>query len=296
MSTVVDNNKYIINGGTLSDIGDSLKSKGLLDSTKQTTTKTVWYKKVEGVSYINITSEWFGLNRTVSQAIIFSGTAAESRNYQGTDSNFGTNDRLQYLNYNNRYYTVKLPAYFSSRMGKIAGVKVYPISANGDYIIPTENEREGYFSEQKQIKEETERVSIANLVSSVLSHPSYGYALLNPFTIGGNTSASSGTNLSQYISSITDIEVLIFRNSSYTYLLRPTKLSGQTQKTYPLMRIYCADSSSLPSNWESSMEQNGSVSFYDSYSCLYNPNSYSSAITAKELPALLIYKKSVKGE
>ena len=82
MSTVVDNDKYIINGGTLSDIGDALKSKGLLDSTKQTTTKTVWYKKVEGVSYINITSEWFGLNRTVSQAIIFSGTAAESGNYQ----------------------------------------------------------------------------------------------------------------------------------------------------------------------------------------------------------------------
>lgn len=295
MSTVVDNDKYIINGSTLSDIGDVLKSKGLLDSTKQTITKTVWYKKVEGVSYINITSEWFGLNRTVSQAIIFSGTAAESRNYQGTDSNFGTNDRLQYLNSNNHYYTVKLPAYFSSRMGKIAGVKVYPISANGDYIIPTENEREGYFSEQKQIKEETERVSIANLVSSVLSHPSYGYALLNPFTIGGYN--TSGTNLSQYISSVTDIEVLIFRNGSYTYLLRPTKSSGgQTQTTYPLMRIYCADSSSLSSNWESSMEQNGSVSFLASSGYLYNPNSYSSSITARELPAILIYKKHVKGE
>ena len=291
MSTVVDNDKYIINGSTLSDIGDALKSKGLLDSTKQTTTKTVWYKKVEGVSYINITSEWFGLNRTVSQAIIFSGTAAENRNYQGTDSNFGTNDRKQYLNYNNHYYTVKLPAYFSPSMGKITGVKVYPISANGDYIIPTENEREGYFSEQKQIKEETEKVSIANLVSSVLSHPSYGYALLNPFTIGGYN--TSGTDLSQYISSITDIEVLIFRNNSYTYLLKPTMNYGQTQKTYTLKKIYCSNSS-LPSDWESSLNDDGNIVFSNGY--LYCSDRYSSSISTRDIPAVLIYKKCVKGE
>lgn len=294
MSTVVDNDKYIINGSTLSDIGDALKSKGLLDSTKQTVTKTVWYKKVEGVSGVNITSEWFGLNRTVSQAIIFSGPYAESGNYQGGDSNFGNIDRFLYLNYNNQYYTVKLPASFSPRNGgRIAGVKVYPISANGDYIIPTENEREGYFSEQKQIKEETERVSVANLVSSVLSHPSYGYALLNPFTIGGYN--TSGTDLSQYISSITDIEILIFKNGSYTYFLKPTQNSG-TQSSYTLKRIYCADSSSLPSDWESSssLQNVGNIAFWGGY--LYCSDRYSSSISAMAIPAILIYKKCVKGE
>lgn len=145
MSTVVDNDKYIINGSTLSDIGDALRNtvggKTLLE------TQYVYYIADGGYGSTKITFDdsYFGI--TGVQKIKIIPTAITGSNQNGGKL-YSNGQSTHYFQNNNidREYIFTLPAYWQGQTWssygstKYAGCnfKVYPLDANENVLTPSQ--------------------------------------------------------------------------------------------------------------------------------------------------------------
>lgn len=133
MSTVVDNDKYIINGSTLSDIGDALRNavggKTLLES------QYIYYitDSGQGTSRITFNDSYFGI--TGVQKIKFIPTSITGGNGDGGSIYSGGTSYSFYTGSANQEFICTLPAYWQgqswtswgSTYSSACTFKVYPL-------------------------------------------------------------------------------------------------------------------------------------------------------------------------
>lgn len=134
MSTVVDDNKYIINGSTLSAIGDALREAGILT---RTIAETKYYKTdtTAGTSRTIQASFFTGLSSTPTQAFIQVTKVADPTNCEGITSpikqKLSVGDQLilplpftyeGYVMYGRYWYDINL--------------NLYPLDAEGNFLVP----------------------------------------------------------------------------------------------------------------------------------------------------------------
>lgn len=136
MSTVVDNDKYIINGSTLSAIGDALREAG---ASTRIVTETKYYKTDStgtGKTERTIQASFFtGLSSTPTQAFIQVTKVDDSTNCEGITSpikqKLSVGDQLilplpftykGFVLYGSYYYNI--------------GLNIYPLDAEGNFLIP----------------------------------------------------------------------------------------------------------------------------------------------------------------
>lgn len=145
MSTVVDNNKYIINGSTLSEIGDTL-TQYLGPGTVHQQESNIYY--ISGSGYgnqtISFNESYFGISGV--QKMKFIVTSITGYNDQGGKLNGGNNQPSVslYSSSINKEYIYTLPAGWQGQTWNSQGLtrsagctfKVYPLDANGNVLIP----------------------------------------------------------------------------------------------------------------------------------------------------------------
>lgn len=287
MSTVVDNDKYIINGSTLSAIGDALREVGI--SNTRTITETKCYKIDQtGGDERTIQASFFtGLSSTPTQALI-QVTQVDSTGCKGI-----TSPIKQQLSYGDQLI-LPLPfkyqgySYWSyGRIDYYIKLNIYPLDAEGNFLIP---ENTTGYTVITTNKKQALPVLVEDIASTILTSGSnrYHIATIPSFRIG--TSDSSATDVSSYISNITDIKELYCTdyNNSYWYRLSPKEeekfVTSAGYDAYPLKQM--STSGTLPSNWENSMTTAVNV-YYDGgkLKCTGSYNYNSNA-----MPAILIYK------
>lgn len=147
MSTVVDNNKYIINGSTLSDIGDALRNtvggKTLLE------TQYVYYIAGSGSGDRTITfnDSYFGITGVKKIKFIPTRVTGDNGNggkvYSSGQSAYSINNSDYYINKESIF---TLPAswqgqtwsHWGSTQSSACNFKVYPLDENENAMIPSQ--------------------------------------------------------------------------------------------------------------------------------------------------------------
>ena len=199
MSTVVDNDKYIINGSTLSAIGDALREAGI--SNTRTIIETKYYKTdMTGGKERTISASFFtGLNSTPTQAFIRV-TRVDST---GTGI---TSPIRQALNVGDQL-TLPLPfkykgyatTSYGSTVNYYVGLNIYPLDAEGNLMIP-ENTT-GYTAvttNKKQILP-TLVEDIPSLISVPIDYQGLSYGYITTGNTPGFWQDSSKNNYLTYI-------------------------------------------------------------------------------------------------
>ena len=287
MSTVVDNDKYIINGGTLSDIGDALREVGISNTRIITETKCYKIDQTGGAERTIQASFFTGLSSTPTQALI-QVTQVDSTGCKGI-----TSPIKQQLSYGDQLI-LPLPfkyqgsSYYSyGTINYYIKLNIYPLDAEGNFLIP---ENTTGYTVITTNKKQALPVLVEDIASTILTSGSnrYHIATIPAFCIGTND--NSATSVSNYISNITDIKELYFtqNNNSYWFRLSPKEeeksVLSNGYEAYPLKQL--STSGSASSNWESYMTTATSV-YYENgkLRCTGSYNYYSNS-----MPAILIYK------
>lgn len=189
MSTVVDNDKYIINGSTLSDIGDALREAGIFKT--RITQERKYYKTDQTEHNKTIQASFFtGLSSTPTQAFIRV-TRVDSTNCYGITSpikqQLSVGDQLILplpFDYRGYYYYEYGPHPY------YIGLNLYPLDAEGNFMIPEDTT--GYTvatTNRKQILP-TLVEDIPSLISVPIDYQGLSYSYItrdNPSNFGQDT-------------------------------------------------------------------------------------------------------------
>ena len=133
MSKVVDNDKYIINGSTLSAIGDALREVG---ASTRIVTETKYYKTDSTAKSKTIQASFFtGLSSTPTQAFIQVTRVDDPTNCDGI-----TSPIKQKLSVGDQLilplpFTYKGYVMYGS-YDYLIGLNIYPLDAEGNFMIP----------------------------------------------------------------------------------------------------------------------------------------------------------------
>lgn len=303
------NDKYIINGSTLSDIGDALRAKEIIPPTKKVS-QTIWYKEVSDSSgwmgekhSITIDSAYFGLDQTVSKIKIIPTQIDNVLQIGGNNISNG---------YVGVAFIYSLPVTASVSGSRYSTysytMKVYPLDSNENFIIPKENERSSYSSEQ-QMMTRTNFIEVDNIANTILNDfNNTSIAFLAPFQIGASSNYTNATVFPTNIKKITDIKKLFFvsSNSDSSYItiqkLEPANTTTQHYSsmgglgagtTYRMKEYSFPYWDTAPADWDDKL--NNSTIGYDVYfiestrQLVQISGGGSYIINAYAIPALLIY-------
>ena len=208
------NDKYIINGSTLSAIGDALREKNIPP------------KQIQGeinVYYKNYTSPWCSANGyqsfTASDFGLTSQTPVKAKmeitSRTGPDiyiTDAGSSNQVTATV--GQIFYVKFPVSLrgdSSYRSSQFIAKIYPLDSNGNYIIPTsEDDTSEYLTEVTtgMVPNPNRQILVQEIASKIQTLNRI--ALITPFKIAGYRNyTTDSTYMGDYISSIEDVEKLI---------------------------------------------------------------------------------------
>lgn len=312
MSTVVDNDKYIINGSTLSAIGDALREKNIPP------------KKIRGetnVYYKNYTSPWANANSyksfiasdfgLTSQTPVKAKMEITAKNgpdmymIDASSSNWVT-ARVGQIFYVK--FPVSLRGDSSYNFSQIIA-KIYPLDGNGNYIIPTSEDDTSEYSTEvatSMIPNPNRQILVQEIASKIQTLNQI--ALITPFKIAGYRNyTTDSTYMGDYISSIEDVEKLIVIQgvSSSPQItigeLIPKNNDTTTGSlldfgsvTFHRMRYATFSGiSQITSDWEADIASSSSYNFVyfdQSRKQFINGSNATTAIINYGFPAILIYK------
>jgi len=313
MSTVVDNNKYIINGSTLSAIGDALREKNIPP------------KEIQGeinVYYKNYTSPWCSANGTqtlkASDFGLTSQTPVKAKMEitakDGPDIYIQDSGKINWATASvGQIFYVTLPMWMrgdSSYRSSQITAKLYPLDSNGNYIIPTSEDDTSEYSTEVAtglIPNPNRQILVQDIASKIQTIDSI--ALIAPFTIPSSSSLAKATVLPDAIQEITDIKKLIMiegsSSSSYIRLsiLEPSTTStshysnigGDIQKAgtaYHMKYHEFSYSAAATANWESTIKASSTkhdIYFNEATRQLVQLDNPSDTYNAIAGPAILIY-------
>lgn len=307
MSTVVDNDKYIINGSTLSEIGDAL-TQYLGPGTVHYQESYIYYIADGGYGNQTITfnDNYFGI--TGVQKIKFILTEITGANLQAgkvyssgrSAQSFASNTQI------NQEYIFTLPAYWqgqtwtSQGMTRSAGgnFKVFPLDANENVLIPDSAtiSSKNYQSEAitTEVIQPRTVSDIAQSITEMATLPPSADSLQVDFSLvatrGYNTAPS--TNLSTIgVSDISDIYFIIgyesynSSNSGLVFLdlvhnpnpVGTTTLGNEVCPTYKVYRIpkHNSNSGNAYAKYASEPSVYKTIAYSKQQNMLYNPSSSS---------------------
>ena len=306
------NDKYIINGSTLSDIGDALREKNIPPKEIQAETN-VYYKNytspwISARGSATIDAAYFGLTSQTPVRIKMEITAKNGYNMyaKGADeSGYST------VLVGNTYYKtlpVQLMGEMTSYTSQIIA-KLYPLDQNSNYIIPTsEDDTSGYSTEVATIiiPNPNRQILVQEIASKIQTLNRI--ALITPFKIAGYRNyTTDSTYMGDYISSIEDVEKLIViqRVSSSPEItigeLIPKNNDTATGSLlnfgsitqYRMRYKTFSGTKSLTSEWEADIASSSGynyIYFDQSRKQFINASDSTNAITNYGFPAILIYK------
>ena len=278
------NEKYIINGSTLSDIGDALRTSGLISPTKEIT-KLVWYRTNSG-SASGSSSSTSTINQSFFQTgnAVWDGTIAKVK-IVITSGNPKING-VQY--YEGNTVTVDIPCTMSIS-GSIAypsrtisyGCKVYPLTSDGQNIDCTQTSSYGGVYSESTSVEVPNTIAVEDIATSISQFTTDADKIqfLAPFCMGGYSNYSSySTVLPEDIHTITDIKKLyvIIQSGSSSYIrvakLEPAIATKTTYQslggdlgagtTYRMKYYDFPRTTAATANWDTSLNQS-TVGYYD---------------------------------
>lgn len=308
------NDKYIINGSTLSAIGDALREKNIPPKEIQTEAN-IYYKNYTSpwVSWTDsaatIDAAYFGLTSQTPVKVKMVITAKDEYNMMAKgadDSGWGG------VSVGNTYYKT-LPVQLKGEMSRYRSqitAKLYPLDQNSNYIIPTsEDNTSGYSTEVATIimPNPNRQILVQEIASKIQTIDSI--ALIAPFTIPSSSSLATATVLPDAIQEITDIKKLIMieRSSSSSYIrlsiLEPSTTSttqysnigGDIQKAgtaYHMKYYEFSYSAAATANWESTIKASSTkhnIYFNEATRQLVQVDNPSGTYNAIAGPAILIY-------
>ena len=307
------NDKYIINGSTLSDIGDALREKNIPP------------KQIQGeinVYYKNYTSPWANANGrqyfTASDFGLTSQTPVKAK-MEITAKN-GPSMYIQDASGNINWVTANVGNIFyvtlpvamrgdSSYSSSQIIAKIYPLDGNGNYIIPTsEDDTSEYLTEVTTgiMPNPNRQILVQDIASKIQTINQI--ALITPFKIAGYRNyTTDSTYMGDYISSIEDVEKLIVIQgvSSSPQItigeLIPKNNDTTTGSllnfgtvTFHRMRYKTfSGTSQITSGWEADIALSSSYNFVyfdQSRKQFINASNATNAIINYGFPAILIYK------
>ena len=303
------NDKYIINGSTLSDIGNALREKKIIKNPTQKINKTVYYYYTSATgSQQTFNATDFpsgfpsGLEKTPTKALVYIVRNASGNGYvkaQGfsASTNVGS------------YVILPLPFTFKGYSTTYnvyeMALNVYPLDENNNILIPTDFSGTGggyWRSTTMQVEEEiSSSISFGDIATQIQETDNIGAVLLWPFTIPSYSSSSTNYNfISQYISETEDIVELYFQqNSGGISRVAPALTVGDAKSNtagsgqelaYPIYTYTTTNTSQGYWGWENRFSKSSTYVYYNKEKKRLQTSS-SSSITGIQVPAVLIYKK-----
>ena len=310
------NDKYIINGSTLSDIGDALREKDIPPKELQTE-MTVYYKNytssyVSGSYPSTLNASDFGLISQTPIKVKIKVTAVNS-SYGAKISIKGADESGYTKVSTNNTYDRTLPVTLKGDLNNYSAqlvAKIYPLDQDGYYIIPTsEDDTSGYSTEAKTviIPNPNRQILVQDIASKIQTIDQI--ALIAPFTISNSRNLAAATVLPDAIQEITDIKKLIMiessGSSSYIRLsiLEPSTAStiyysnigGDIQSPGTAYRMKYYDftySAAATANWEDTIKTSSTkhdIYFNEATRQLIQLDNSSGTYNAVAGPAILIY-------
>lgn len=308
------NDKYIINGSTLSDIGDALREKNIPPKKIQTEIN-IYYKDYTSPyltwnSVRTIDAAYFGLTSQTpikAKFIIIGKWGSYGMYLKGADESgySGVTEGSTY--YKTLPVQIRGEQYSSSTQIQ---AKIYPLDQNGDYIIPTsEDDTSEYLTEATTaiIPNPNRQILVQEIASKIQTIDSI--ALIAPFTIPSSSNLAQATVLPTAIQKITDIKKLIMiEGSSSNYYIRLSILEPSTTSTshysniggdiqkagtaYHMKYYEFSYSAAATANWESTIKASSTkhdIYFNEATRQLVQLDNSSWTYNAIAGPAILIY-------
>lgn len=307
------NDKYIINGSTLSAIGDALREKNIPP------------KQIQGeinVYYKNYTSPWCSANGyqsfTASDFGLTSQTPVKAK--MEITSKTGPDIYIMHAGSSSQVtatvgqiFYVKFPVSLrgdSSYRSSQFIAKIYPLDSNGNYIIPTSEDDTSEYSTEVTtgiIPNPNRQILVEEIASKIQTINQI--ALIAPFTISYSSNLAAATVLPDTIQEITDIKKLIMiessGSSSYIRLsiLEPSTAStsyysnigGNIQSPGTAYHMKYHDfsySAAATANWEDTIKASSTkhdIYFNEATRQLIQLDNTSYTYNAVAGPAILIY-------
>ena len=307
------NDKYIINGSTLSAIGDALREKNIPPKQIQGEIN-VYYKNYTSpwcrdTGYQNFTASDFGLTSQTPVKAKMEITAKNGPSMYIQDSSGKVNWATASVG---QIFYVTLPVAMrgdSSYSSSQIIAKIYPLDNNGNYIIPTsEDDTSEYLTEVTtgMVPNPNRQILVQDIASKIQTINQI--ALITPFKIAGYRNYTTySTYMGDYISSIEDVEKLIViqRVSSSPEItigeLIPKNNDTATGSLlnfgsitqYRMRYKTFSGTKSLTSEWEADIASSSGynyIYFDQSRKQFINASDSTNAITNYGFPAILIYK------
>lgn len=312
MSTVVDNDKYIINGSTLSEIGDAVK--GQMPKYEIVTEDVVCYSYTPpaqqryDVTLLNLTEEtiqgWY--QNTLPSPITKVKIINTSKNPYGQDAYVKVDDGKKYFTLNESYtYSLPITIRGGSTGSGIAryAFKIYPL--NGDnylfwdsnYYYPSSSSDYNDHLYKEEVSYERllpkSNFLVSDIAQKIASLPSLSVAQIDFIKMsskGTQSSSTDGTNLltTMGIKDISDIYYIIGYNGyshSYSSSLKglvyldmvnnpnPVKTSTYAGQTINYYQFYCLPQTSSSSGQNPKAKPYVSWAYWKSQNCFLNDTS-----------------------
>lgn len=176
MSTVVDNNKYIINGSTLSAIGDALRENNIPPKEIQTemsvSYKTYTSPYVEKDYTRTLSASDFGLTSQTPIKVRIMVIAIHT-DYGCKVMLKGAGESIYQVAESGKTYYKTLPVEITGDISFTARMtaRIYPLDNNGNYIIPTsEDDTSGYTTQVETVIIHPNRQILVSDIASLISN------------------------------------------------------------------------------------------------------------------------------
>lgn len=306
------NDKYIINGSTLSDIGDALREKNIPPKEIQGETN-VYYKNytspwANSSNYQSFTASDFGLTSQTPVKAKMEITAKNGPDMYMIDSSRSNwvTARVGEIFYMTLPVSLRGDATYSSSQ---ILAKIYPLDGSGNYIIPTsEDDTSGYSTEVATaiVPNPNRQILVQDIASKIQTINQI--ALITPFKIAGYRNyTTDSTYMGDYISSIEDVEKLIvIQGVSSSPQITIGELIPKNNDTatgsllnfgsitqYRMRYKTFSGTSQITSGWEADIASSSSYNFIyfdQSRKQFINTSNSTNAIINYGFPAILIYK------
>ena len=320
------NEKYIINGSTLSGIGDALRTKGIISPTKEVSF-TRWYRIDSGSaqsSYSSTTTHtaesdfyqgtYFEYNDIITKAkVIF--TSIDSTVYlNGSGKNYNDSVGKEFIV--SYPFTIRIDGSIASPSMRYSyECKIIPLNDNEEQLqlteILTDRQPSSYLHAEEATRKVPNTIAVGDLAASILQHSYDKIQFLAPFRMGGYSNYSSNsTVLPEDIHTITDIKKLyvIVKSGSSSYIrvakLEPAIATKTTHQslggdlgagiTYRMKYYDFSRTAAATANWDTSLNES-TVGYYDIFykestrQLIQVTGGSSTIVNAIGVAALLIY-------
>ena len=176
MSTVVDNDKYIINGSTLSAIGDALRENNIPPKEIQTemsvSYKTYTSPYVQKDYTRTLSASDFGLTSQTPIKVRIMVIAIQA-DYGTKVMLKGAGESIYQVAESGKTYYKTLPVEITGDISFSAKMtaRIYPLDNNGNYIIPTsEDDTSGYTTQVETVIIHPNRQILVSDIASLISN------------------------------------------------------------------------------------------------------------------------------